>query len=70
MNRRTFLSALSSCLLAAPLAAEAQQVGRVYRLGLLSPGGRPPPGTTSGPGHGHLHLIEVLRELGYVEGRT
>jgi putative tryptophan/tyrosine transport system substrate-binding protein len=36
MNRRTFLSALSGSLLAVPLAAEAQQAGKVYRLGVLS----------------------------------
>jgi putative ABC transport system substrate-binding protein len=65
MDRRIFLTGVSA-LLAAPLAAEAQQAGKVYRLGILSPGGRPSPGTSSG----HLHLIEVLRELGYVEGQN
>lgn len=53
-------------LLAALLATEAQQAGKVYRLGILTPGGRPPPGTSTG----FLHLIEVLRELGYVDGRN
>jgi len=65
MDRRIFLTGLSA-LLAAPLAAEAQQAGKVYRLGILSPGGRPLPGTSSG----HFQLIEVLRERGYVEGQN
>ena len=35
MNRRVFLSAVTGGLLAAPLAAEAQQAGKVWRIGLL-----------------------------------
>jgi len=35
MNRRSFLSVVSVSLLAAPLVAEAQQAGRVYRIGML-----------------------------------
>jgi putative ABC transport system substrate-binding protein len=37
MDRRTFLGTLAAGLLAAPLAAEAQQPDRVRRLGLLLP---------------------------------
>jgi ABC transporter substrate binding protein len=66
MDRRAFVAAMAGGLLATSLAAEAQQAGRVYRLGLLGPGGRPPPGTS----WGHLYLIEELRELGYVEGQN
>src|SRR5262245_53462580 len=36
MNRRAFLGALG--LFAAPLAAEAQQAGKVHRIGYLSAG--------------------------------
>ena len=36
MNRRLFLSTLSGGLLAAPLAAEAQQVGIRHRIGYVS----------------------------------
>jgi putative ABC transport system substrate-binding protein len=62
MDRRIFLTGLSA-LLAAPLAAEAQQAGKVYRLGILSPGGLPAPS-------GHLQIVETLRERGYVEGQN
>src|SRR4029453_13499979 len=63
MDRRAFLGTLA--LFAVPLAAGAQQTGKVYRLGILSAGGRPPR-----PSWGHLYLIDVLRELGYVEGQN
>ena len=35
MKRRTFLAMASGSLLAAPLAAEAQPVGKVWRIGYL-----------------------------------
>src|SRR5512144_923971 len=35
IDRRVFLSALSGGLLAAPLAADAQQAGKVYRVGYM-----------------------------------
>ena len=46
MERRTFLAMVPGSLLAAPLAAEAQQAGKVPRIGFLgstSPSDRPPP---------------------------
>ena len=36
MDRRTFLAGTGAVLLAAPLAAEAQQAKKVYRIGYLS----------------------------------
>jgi hypothetical protein len=34
MERRTFMSSVTLGLLAAPLAAKAQQTGKVYRVGI------------------------------------
>jgi ABC-type uncharacterized transport system substrate-binding protein len=60
MERRTFLALVPGGLLAAPLAAEAQQAGKVWRIGLISVA--------------YLRIEDVffqhLRELGYVEGRN
>jgi PAS domain S-box-containing protein len=56
MDRRTFLGTLSGGLLAGPLAAEAQQTGRMYRIGYLG----------EGPPENALVLEETLRELGYL----
>jgi putative ABC transport system substrate-binding protein len=64
MDRRTFLAGTGAVLLAAPLAAEAQQAGKVYRIGWLSP---PSPAT----GGSELDALrEGLREFNYVEGRN
>jgi putative ABC transport system substrate-binding protein len=63
MERRTFLGVIAGSLLTAPLAAEAQQAGKVARIGWLgdSPAASP-------------HLDEAfrqgLRDLDYVEGRN
>jgi len=62
MERRAFLGALVSGLLAAPLAAEAQPAGKVYRIGLLSQGQ---------PVKAALEALQQgLRERGYAEGRN
>jgi putative ABC transport system substrate-binding protein len=61
MNRRAFVTGLGA-VLAAPLAAEAQQAGKVYRVGVLSLG---PPSTFP-------TLMDAfrkgMRDAGYVEG--
>lgn len=64
MDRRTFLGALSGGLLATPLAAKAQQVGKVYRVGFLGNSTEALEANLIGP------FREGLRELGYVEGRN
>ena len=58
MNRRAFLRALSASLFAAPLAVEAQQAGKVWRIGFLR-SGHPPENYIAG-------LKQGLREQGYV----
>jgi len=64
MDRRVFISGMTLSLLAAPLAAEAQPVGKVPRIGVIV--------TATRPETEHLikALSEGLRELGYVEGRN
>src|SRR5262245_20332401 len=63
MNRRAFLAS-GAALLAAPLAAEAQQAGKVYRIGFL--------GATSASQY--KPYVEAMRQglsdHGYVEGRN
>jgi ABC-type uncharacterized transport system substrate-binding protein len=66
VDRRAFIGTVAGGLFAAPLATEAQQAGKVYRLGLLNPGVRVAP---SSPVAANV-LPLVLRELGYVEGQN
>ena len=37
MDRRTFIGGVAGGLLAAPFAARPQQMGKVYRIGILEP---------------------------------
>src|SRR5215467_1836299 len=66
LGRRRFMTALAGGLLAAPLVAQAQQAGRVYRVGIVtwSP---PSAGDSSDPDG---PFLSTLRDLGYVEGRN
>jgi putative ABC transport system substrate-binding protein len=63
MDRRTFIGRIAGGLLGAPLAARAQQVGKVYRIGFL----------LLFPRDVQLNLIAAfeagLREKGYMPGR-
>ncbi len=52
-------------LIAGPLPAEAQQTGKVYRIGIIRSGGSGPPTTSPF----YMGLRQGLRELGYVEGQ-
>jgi putative tryptophan/tyrosine transport system substrate-binding protein len=63
MERRRFIEVIAGGLLAAPLAAEAQQAAKVPRIGFLSLNLAPNP-------HLHEAFRRGLRELGYVEGRN
>jgi putative tryptophan/tyrosine transport system substrate-binding protein len=69
MDRRAFLSTLVGSLLSAPLAAEAQQAGKVWRIGLLVPGLPPGCGSDS-PTPAVLAMRGGLRELGYIEAQN
>ena len=63
-SRRVFICTLAGGLLAAPRGAEAQQAGKVYRIGFLGGASQ----------SGYVAQIEALRlglqDRGYVEGRN
>jgi len=61
IDRRTFLAGTGAMLLTAPLAAEAQQAGKVHRIGLLTWDTCPTPDSVFGV---------ALRNLGYTWGQT
>ena len=64
MDRRTFLFMFSLGALSAPFAAEAQQAGNVYRVGLLAL--LPNADTTR-----EMKALKTrLRDLGYIEGKN
>jgi len=64
MERRTFMAMLTGGIVVSPLAVEAQQAGKVYRVGFLGNSSAALEANLVGP------FREGLRELGYVEGRN
>ena len=64
MNRRTFLSTFGVGLLAAPMTVEAQQAGKVARIGYLSRG--------TGTANAGLRkaFIDGLRDHGWIEEKN
>jgi len=59
-----FMGGIASALLAVPLGARAQPVGRVYRIGILEP-------ISAAQNAANLNALRNgLRDLGYVEGRN
>jgi len=62
ISRRAFVVSLTGGLLAARLAAEAQQAGRVWRIGMLLASDSPTLNVEA--------FRQELRKLGYVEGRN
>ena len=64
VDRRAFIGTVAGGLLAAPLAAEAQRAGKVWRIGYLDQG-------SAAPGWSYVDgLRQGLRDLGWVEGRS
>jgi hypothetical protein len=59
MTRVSSVVMLIIALLAAPLAAEAQSAGKVYRIGELREGPSLPP----------KPFADAMRELGWIEGQ-
>ena len=64
MRRREFISLLGGAAAAWPLAARAQQAGRLPTIGVLSPA------SASAWGPWIAAFVQRLRELGWIEGRT
>jgi ABC-type uncharacterized transport system substrate-binding protein len=64
IDRRTFLAGTGAVLLAAPLAAEAQTAGKVYRIGYLAYG---TPTTSAGT---RKAFTDGLRDHGWIEAKN
>jgi putative ABC transport system substrate-binding protein len=64
MKRREFMSLLGGAAATWPLAARAQQAGKLPTIGFLVPG------TPSTHGQWFAALVQRLHELGWIEGRT
>jgi putative tryptophan/tyrosine transport system substrate-binding protein len=63
MRRREFIAVMGSAAVAWPLAARAQQAGKVPRVGILSPAANEAATTL-------ITFRKAIRDLGYVEGET
>src|SRR3954470_12970906 len=64
MNRRDIITLLGGAAATWPLAAPAQQPGKLPTIGYLGAG------TPSAQGQWHVAFVQRLRELGWIEGRT
>src|SRR5262245_10700402 len=71
MERRTLLAGTGAVLLAAPLAAEAQQPGKVARVAIVVT--TTPVSEMTGPNPVHTpvrDLLKALRAIGWIEGQN
>jgi ABC-type uncharacterized transport system substrate-binding protein len=64
-RRREFITLLGGAAATWPLAARAQQTGKVWRVGFVAGGARPVP-FESGP---YIGFLQGMRELGLAEGK-
>ena len=62
MKRREFITLLGGAVAAWPLAARAQEPGRIYRLGAVLASPRDAPY--------HVALFDELRRVGFIEGQN
>ena len=70
MDRRAFLCGLFVATLPAPLAGEAQQPGKVYRIGILRPGPRPSAIQIAEGRRNPSPFVSALKELSWLEGKN
>src|SRR5438552_15042436 len=64
MERRTFMATIASGVLTAPVAVEAQQAGKVYKIGILTAD------LSRIKSFLQRSFVQGLHDLGYVEGRS
>jgi putative ABC transport system substrate-binding protein len=64
VNRRAFISTFAGGLLAAPLAAGAQQATKIPRIGYLSAA------SAESDKNRFAHFRRGMQELGYIEGKN
>ena len=70
-DRRRFIGTVAGALIATPLAALAQQAGKVYRVGLIFTTVPVPEMAGPEPVHALTRaFVQGLRALGYVEGQN
>jgi putative ABC transport system substrate-binding protein len=62
MQRRKFIAFLGAAAATWPVAARAQQTGKIWRIGSLSPG--------AGQSENLKAFIQGLNDLGYVDGKS
>jgi hypothetical protein len=68
VRRREFISLIGGASVVLPLAARAQRLDRVMRIGVLGP--RPEnTGISGGVAAGYPAMLDELRKLGFSEGR-
>jgi putative tryptophan/tyrosine transport system substrate-binding protein len=67
LKRREFITLLGGAAVAWPLATQAQQAGKLWRIGFLTPRSRPSP-----PHHDAFSnaFMRGMSELGYSEGKN
>jgi len=66
VERRAFLGAVTGGLLAAPLAAEGQEAGKVWQIGWLDI----TPPTTPVTRKSQDVFVQALRDRGFIEGHN
>jgi len=64
MQRREFITVLGGLAATLPVAAGAQQGGKVWRIGSLFPG------SSSGQSDNLMAFMQGLNDLGYVDGKN